>query len=143
MHKITNQLNFYFLRRFLELNSANQKQELPMVAIFFADQNKMRSFCKGPHKHHSWKVCCQSALQFQRSCDQNVKIFVAAIDYLFVPTQHLILLQWQSKHHCPVLYNSSILLFFLQEIFAAGHLSNKSINQSINQSPFMQQFFKY
>ena len=34
LYKVTNQLNVYFLTRFLV--SANQKQELPIVAVCFA-----------------------------------------------------------------------------------------------------------
>jgi hypothetical protein len=36
--------------------STNQNQELFMVAMFLLHQDKMRIFCRGPHKPHYCKV---------------------------------------------------------------------------------------
>ena len=52
---------------------ANQKEELPVSAMFLSDQNKIGIFfCRGASKHHTCKVWFQLPCNFKAE-DWNVK----------------------------------------------------------------------
>ena len=66
--------NQFQRRRFLKIgkNLVNQKEELPIAAMFLMNQNKMSNLYRGPSVDASYQVSIHLSKQFQRRrCFKN------------------------------------------------------------------------